>query len=374
MQTHTITVTAASGVESVVKKELKSLGFPNAKAIDGGISVEGSLYDVARLNMFLGCADRVYLALGSFSARSFDELYDGVRSLPLSDIIPFNAKIIVNGKCRKSRLFAVGSCQSVVKKAIISSLSDKYRKRIFPENGETYRFEFVISSDVATVYLNTSGDGLHKRGWRDFVGVAPIKETLACAMLELSDFTPENPFCDPFCGSGTIVIEAARKALGIAPGRDRNFDFQKWDFFDEKAYSLALEEARDKEKLGLHLRVSGFDINPDAISLSLRHAKKAGVENAVHFQIQDVKDFRSSKKDGCIVTNPPYGERLLDEKQSRALYSELGKVWRALNNWSLFAITSAAGFEKSLGKKCDKNRKLYNSGLECHYFCYYRTL
>lgn len=371
MQKYKITVTAASGVESAVKNELRTLGFPSAKALDGGINVEGTATDIARLNMFLSCADRVYITLCSFKATTFDELFDGVSSFPFGDIIPFNARIIVNGKCRNSRLFAVSSCQSVIKKAILTSLSKKYRKKLFPENGEYYRVEFVISSDEVTVMLNTSGDGLHKRGWRDLVGEAPIKETLACAMLSYSDFSPENPFCDPFCGSGTIVIEAARKALGIAPGKNRGFDYAKWDFFDGNAYKLAYEEALDKETPDRKLHFYGFDINPDAISLASRHAVRAGVRDKIHLQVQDVKDFRCSLKNGCIVTNPPYGERLLTPKEAAAVYRTLGEVWRNLDNWSLFAITCAPDFEKNLGKKCDKNRKLYNSGIECRLYQYF---
>ncbi|MGN0768441.1 MAG: class I SAM-dependent RNA methyltransferase [Christensenellales bacterium] len=371
MQKYKITVTAASGVESAVKNELRTLGFPSAKALDGGINVDGTATDVARLNMFLSCADRVYITLCSFKATTFDELFDGVSSFPFGDIIPFNARIIVNGKCRNSRLFAVSSCQSVVKKAILTSLSKKYRKKLFPENGEYYRVEFVISSDEATVMLNTSGDGLHKRGWRDLVGEAPIKENLACAMLSYSDFSPENPFCDPFCGSGTIVIEAARKALGIAPGKNRGFDYAKWDFFDGNAYKLAYEEALDKETPDRKLHFYGFDVNPDAISLASRHAVRAGVRDKIHLQVQDVKDFRCSLKNGCMVTNPPYGERLLTPKEAAAVYRTLGEVWRNLDNWSLFAITCAPDFEKNLGKKCDKNRKLYNSGIECRLYQYF---
>lgn len=372
MSDYKITVTAASGVEGIVKNELKKLGFPACRAIDGGITLDGTASDVAKLNMFLRCADRVYITIASFRAETFNELFDGIATLPLWEIFPFNAKILVNGKCRKSKLFAVSDCQSIVKKAVLTALGRKYKRSFFPENGETYRVEFVISSDEATIYLNTSGVGLHKRGWRDLVYEAPIKETLACAMLELSDFSSENPFCDPFCGSGTIIIEAARKALGIAPGLDRSFDYQKWDFFDENAYKTAKEEALDGIKTDNNLHFYGSDINPKAISLAVRHAARAGVKDKIHLQTMDVSDFRCSKKDGCIVTNPPYGERLLSAKEAAAVYSSLGKNWKSLDNWSLFVITSAPNFEKSLGKKCDKNRKLYNSGLECRLYEYFK--
>lgn len=372
MNEYKITVTAASGVEGVVKNELKKLGFPDCCALDGGITLDGTAADVARLNMFLRCADRVYISIASFHAETFNELFDGISALSLGEIFPFNAKIIVNGKCRKSKLFAVSDCQSVVKKAILTSMGRKYKRSVFPESGETYRVEFVISSDEATIYLNTSGEGLHKRGWRDLVWEAPIKETLACAMLELSDFSADKPFCDPFCGSGTIVIEAARKALGIAAGKNRAFDYQKWDFFDENAYKLAYEEALDNENRDKTLHFYGSDINSKAISLAVRHAARAEVRDKIHFQTMDVSDFRCAKKDGCMVTNPPYGERLLSAREVAVVYSSLGKTWKALDNWSLFAITSAPNFEKNLGKKCDKNRKLYNSGIECRLYEYFK--
>lgn len=372
MDNYEITVTAASGIEGVVKKELKSLGFADPKAFDGSITVRGSSVDVARLNMFLRCADRVYITIGKFNASSFDELFDGVSALPLADIFPFNARIVVNGKCRKSRLFAVSSCQSVIKKAILGVLQKKYKRKVFPENGEIYRVEFVISNDVASIYLNTSGDGLHKRGWRDLVGDAPIKETLACALLALSDFSPDRPFCDPFCGSGTIIIEAARIALGIAPGRDRSFDFSKWDFFDSSAYPLAFQEAKDNELPFRKLPFSGFDINPDALSLARRHAARAGVADSLDFRVRDVRSFSSSQKNGCIVTNPPYGERLLSPRDVASLYSDFGSVWKNLDNWSLFVISSFPSFEKYFGKKADKTRKLFNSGIECHLYSYFR--
>ena len=367
-----ITVTCASGVESVVKNELRALGFPGAKAIDGGITVTGSEHDVARLNMFLRCADRVYITLLSFPAATFDDVFDGVSSYPFADVLPFNARILVTGKSKKSALFALSSLQSITKKAILTSLSKKYKRSVFPENGETYRLEFSLVNDVYTLMLNTSGEGLHKRGWRDLVGEAPIKETLASALLSLSDFSFDRPFCDPFCGSGTIVIEAARAALDIAPGRDRSFDFVKWDFFDDNAYHLALEEARSNEKCDRKLRFYGFDIDKNAISLSMRHARRAGVADKIHLQVQDVKNFRSSYRDGCIVTNPPYGERLLTVKQAGELYRTLGNVWKDLDNWSLFAITSAPNFEKTFGQRADKTRKLYNSNVECRLYEYFR--
>lgn len=371
MQQYEIRIASAMGVENAVKKELRALGFPDAKAFDGSITVNGTSTDVARLNMFLRCADRVYIKLLSFTSQTFDELFDGVSAFCFGDILPYNAKILVNGKCKNSKLFAISACQSVVKKAILSSLSRRYHKNVFPESGETYRFEFLLEKDVLSLFLNTSGDGLHKRGWRDLVGEAPLRETLASALLSYSDFSPDLPFCDPFCGSGTILIEAAQRALNVAPGKNRSFDFVKWDFFDENAYCLAKQEALDNE-VDKKLRFYGFDVNPKAVSLALRHAERAGVREKVHIQAQDVKDFRCSYPNGCIVTNPPYGERLLTEKEVFSLYGVLSSVYRALDNWSLFAITAFPRFEKAFGRKADKERKLFNSNIECRYYGYYK--
>ena len=364
-----VLISCASGVESVTKKELRNLGFVAPKAFDGKIAVEADDVDVARLNVFLRTADRVYMVIDSFFADTFDALFDGVYKINWADILPFNAKIIINGKSKKSKLFALSSCQSIIKKAILRKLSDKYRRSVFPETGEIYRIEFFIDNDVVNVCLNTSGDGLHKRGYRNLVGTAPIKETLCSALILLSDFNADSPFCDPFCGSGTFPIEATMIALNIAPGKFRDYDYKKWDFFDEKAHSLAMQEALDKE-ITRPLKIYGFDIDKNAIALSRRHALNAGVGDYIHFQTQDVRDFSCRYKNGCIVTNPPYGERLLTKKQVEELYSVLGSLWKSLDNWSLSVITACDTFEKAFGKKCDSNRKFYNSNIQCRFYQY----
>ena len=371
MEKQQIIVTCAAGVESVTKKELRDLGFVAPKANDGKITLLGTAEDIAVLNMFLRTGERVLLALDTFDAPSFDELFDKVKAYPWSDILPFNARILVNGKSKKSQLFHINSCCSIVKKAILRCLSEKYRRSSFPENGETYRVEFFINENVVTLALDTSGAGLHKRGYRDLVGKAPIKETLACALIDLSGFTPDRAFCDPFCGSGTIVIEAARKALGIAPGIDRAFDYASWDFLDGNAhYRTALEMAKAAVKTDVQLRMYGFDIDKNAVSLASRHAMRAGVSDYVHLQVQDVSKFSSRYKGGYIVTNPPYGERLLDLKKANELYGVLGSVWRNLDNWGMYVITAAPQFEKYFGKKCDKTRKLFNANIECRFYEY----
>lgn len=372
MDNYKIVTTSAFGVESVMKKELKSLGIKDPKVIDGSCKIDGSSLDIARLNMFLRTADRVYIEIGQFKASSFDELFDGAASLAWEDYLDIDGLFIVNGKSKKSALFALSSCQSVIKKAIIERLSKYTQCKIFKETGASFYIEFSINNDIVTMLINTSGKGLHKRGYRDLVSEAPIKETLASALIMLSDMTSENAFVDPFCGSGTIVIEAARIALNIASGIGREFDYQKWNCFDKSVYDLAKSEALDNEKRDIDLRFSGFDIDPDAIRLAMRHAKQANVLDKIHLQVQDVSLLSSRYAKGTIVTNPPYGERLLDINDANKLYSILGNVYKKLDNWSIFVITSAPQFEKFFKKRCDKNRKLFNANKECHYFSYFR--
>lgn len=366
-----ITVTAASGVESVTKRELVRLGVKEPRALSGAITFPGDDLLVARCNLFLRTADRVYIGAGSFKAETFDQLFDGAAAIEWEAFLPPDAQILVDGKSVKSKLFALSACQSVIKKAILKRLSRAYKRTDFPETGARFMVEFSILKDVVRLYLNTSGAGLHKRGYRDLVGRAPLKETLAASLLLLSDFYHARPFADPFCGSGTLVIEGARIALNIASGINRSFDYRNWDFFDPNAYNLALEEARDTECRSRKLDFIGSDLDPQAIRLARRHAERAGVGGAVRFEIKDVRDFKSDRRDGVIVTNPPYGERLLDVREAQELYRALGTACRRLDHWSVFVLTSAPAFESHFGRKADKNRKLYNSNKECRYYMYY---
>ncbi len=367
----TLTVTCASGVEKVVKSELARLGYPSAPAINGAISFDGDLSAVARCNVNLRSADRVYINVAEFEATTFDQLFDCVKGIRWADYLPKDAKITVNGKCVKSKLFAVSACQSIVKKAVISALSEQYKTNYFSEKGTEYGLEFWIFKDRATLLLNTSGIGLHKRGYRDLVGVAPIKETLACSLLLMSDFYWERAFVDPFCGSGTLVIEGAKIALNVAPNLDRGFAFNKWKNFDAKYYSQAIEEAHDKELRDRKIDFRGYDVDPKAIKLARRHAQRAGIEDKVSFCVRDVADFKPHVDCGTIVTNPPYGERVYDIKQAEQCYTDLGKALKGFDGWSLFAITSAKSFPRYFGKKADRERKLFNSNKQCKYYYYY---
>lgn len=366
-----ITVTTASGVEKVVKSELLRLGYGEVPAVNGALTFTGDALAVARCNLFLRCADRVYIKLKEFTATTFDELFDGVKEFRAEDYFPLFSRVTVNGKCVKSQLYAVSACQSIIKKAISDRLCSYHGVRRLEETGAEYAVEFSIFKDTVTLYLNTSGAGLHKRGYRDLVGIAPIKETLASALLLLSDFYKERPFLDPFCGSGTIAIEAARIAMNIAGGKGRRFSFNDWSNFDKKYFDLAFEEALDKEDRTVKLDFFASDIDPKAIKLAKRHAERAGVKDKINFSVLDVKNFKTNLRCGTIVTNPPYGERVYDIKEAEACYKSLGNVYKNLDGWSAFIITSAKNFEKNFGLRADRERKLYNSNRECKYYYYY---
>ncbi|MCQ2387664.1 MAG: class I SAM-dependent RNA methyltransferase [Clostridia bacterium] len=366
-----IVATCASGVESVLKKEIERLGYGINPAENGTITFSGDASALARANINLRTADRIYIKIAEFSALSFDSLYDNISEISWEKFIPSNANVLVNGKCVKSKLFSISDCQKIIKKSIADRLCKKYKINRLIENGERYEIFFSIFKDTATIMLNSSGDGLHKRGYRDLVGVAPIKETLASALLLMSDFYHKRPFYDPFCGSGTLVIEGAKIALNIAPNLNRKFAFNYWKDFDEKFYSLAVEEALDNEKRDRKIEFYGSDIDSKAISLSNRHAERAGVKDYVNFKTMPVSKVKLPFEYGTIVTNPPYGERVFDKKEAESCYKDLRKVLTDFPKWSLFLITSYSNYEKCYGVKADRNRKMYNSNKECKYYFYY---
>ncbi len=366
-----ILITCASGVEKVTKSELKRLGYEDCPAVNGTLSFSGTPLDLARCNINLRTADRVYIKLKEFPADNFDILFDAVSEIRWEDYLPKDACVVVNGKCVKSTLFAISACQSLIKKAIVNRLCGYYGLNRLSEDGSLYEVFFSIFKDEVCIMLNTSGVGLHKRGYRDLVGIAPIKETLASALVLLSDYYFERPFADPFCGSGTIAIEATKIALNIAGGANRRFAFNDWENFDKSFYDLALSEAKDKENRSLRPEIFASDIDPKAIKLAKRHAERAGLEKYIKFEVKDVKNFTSNLSRGTIVTNPPYGERVYDIREAETCYKSLGNAFKKLDNWSAFVITSAKSFEKHFGKKADRERKLYNSNKECKFFYYY---
>lgn len=363
-----IEVAVASGIEAVVKRELLRLGYEPSGANLGRIEFEGTFEDVLRANVFLRSANRVRIELSKFKAQTFDELFDGIFAMRWQDVLTKDAKIVVDAKSVKSKLFALSAVQSIVKKAIISKLSTVYNCS-FNESGAAYCIEAAIVDDVVTVTLDTSGEGLHKRGYRTYLGDAPIRETLAAAMIQLSVWNPDRPLIDPFCGSGTIPVEASLIGLDIAPGMNRNFACEQFANAP-KVREKVQEEALQRIKRDIQLHISGFDINKDAIKLAFKHAERAGVKDNIHFQVQDMRDLSSKYAHGVIITNPPYGERLMKEDELKALYRDFGKVTAKLDEWCVYAITSYRAFEKYFGRRADKVRKLYNSELECNFYQY----
>ena len=366
----TLTVPCLFGLESLVADEMRRLDLKNVRAENGRVHCEGTLADIARLNINLRCGARVLMELGSFPARDFEALFQGVYALPWEDYIPRDGEFPVKGYSLNSQLHSVPACQSIVKKASAKRLGEKYGVETLPESGSRYQIQFSIIKDVATLYLDTSGEGLYKRGYRAKNMGAPLRETLAAALVTLSRYRGKDPFCDPFCGSGTIPIEAALIAKNRAPGLDRSFDAQRWAFLSQRGWLHAAEEAMDKEFHGKY-DIWGGDIDPRAIEIAQSNAMKAGVEDCIRFEVADMRDFRRDSQYGQLVTNPPYGERLMDRAAAETLYRELGRVWQHLpDGWRALVLSSHTEFERTFGRPADKKRKLYNGMLKCDLFMY----
>lgn len=367
-----ICVTSASGIEAVTKRELyKIIGKEDLSAINGRIKFEGDESDVAKCNLNLRTGNRVEIVLGGFKAETFDDLFDGVKSIPFEEYIDRDGKIIVSAKSVQSKLFAYSAIQSVSKKAICERLCKKYGVNELNESGARYKIEVAALKDYVTVTLDTSGDGLHRRGYRGLVGEAPLKETLAAALVELSVWNKSRPLADLFCGTGTIPIEACMIALNIPAGLNRGFDFQNWKCFDKKIFDRAAEEAKANIVTDADLRIGGFDIDDKQLKLARKHAELAGVDKYIHFQRADMRDFSSRFSHGVIISNPPYGERLSDRKEVEKLYRDYGKKVTSLDDWCAYTLTPVDDFERLFGKKADKKRKIYNGKIEC---CYYSHL
>ena len=371
MKPFEIIATSAFGIESVTARELTNLGYEDIMTENGRVTFRGDFADIAKANVELRTADRVLIKLAEFRATTFEELFQGVYAFEWADILSPDAFIHVVGKSVKSTLFSVPDCQSITKKAIIEKLKLRYRKEIFPEDGAEYKISVAILKDVATITLDTSGAGLHKRGYRSLAGEAPLKETLACSLLLLSYWRGERLLADPLCGSGTIPIEAAMIALDMAPGMNRGFAAERWTNFDATVFDKARDEAKQRVKFDRDLNIYGSDIDPKAIELAMQHAEEAGVDEYIHLKQMNVADFASKEKYGFVVTNPPYGERLGESREAESLYRLMGKTFSKLDTWSFYIITSNPYFEKNFGKKADKRRKLYNGKLECQYYQYF---
>jgi putative N6-adenine-specific DNA methylase len=370
MDTVELIATAPMGLEAVVAREVKELGYNDVTVENGRVCITAGLEAIPRLNLWLRSADRVLVKMGEFKATSFEELFQGTKKLPWTDWLPKDAEFPVNGRSQKSQLSSVPACQSIVKKAIVEKMKSKYKTDWFPETGSKYVIEVSLLKDVVTLTLDTSGDGLHKRGYRKLTGQAPIKETLAAALVLLSRWQPHRPFMDPVCGSGTIPIEAALIGRNIAPGLKREFAAQAWGCIPQRAWDQARQEAKDLMRRDQKLEIFASDIDPEAISLAGYHIRKAGVADGIKLKTQAVKDINLSKTYGALIANPPYGERLGELKQVERLYQELGQLSRRMDTWSFFIITSHPQFESHFGRKADKNRKLYNGRIQSRYYQY----
>ena len=365
-----LTATATFGLEAVVARELEQLGYGNLRVTDGRVHFRGDEIDIARCNLWLRSADRILICVGEFPAADFDALFDQTKALPWADLLPIDAKFPVAGRSVQSALHSVPAVQGCVKKAVVESLRRRYQRFRFEESGALYRIEVSLLKNLASLTIDTSGDGLHKRGYRQKVGAAPLRETMAAGLIQLSYWNRARQLVDPFCGSGTIPIEAALIGRNIAPGIARSFIAEDWHWFDRRIWKEARTEARDLRKPRLTLPVLGYDHDYGAIKLSERGAREAGVAADIEFRIQELSDFKSRQEYGVIITNPPYGERLGDPVEVEAAYRVLGRVTSSLETWSIYAITSNRFFEKHFGRRAPRRRKLFNGKLECQYYQY----
>ncbi len=363
--------TSAFGIEAVVSRELKRLGYDDQFTENGKVTFTGEMDAVCRANLWMRSADRILVKVGEFNALTFDELFEKTKALPWSDWIPEDAEFPVEGKSINSQLSSVPDCQAIVKKAIVEKMKLKYKKDWFDETGPKYKVEVGLLKDVATLTIDTSGAGLHKRGYRRLAGSAPLKETMACAMIQISRWNKDRVLVDPLCGAGTIPIEAALIGLNIAPGINRKFVSDSWPNISQTAWEKAREEAHDSIDRNIELRISGSDIDEDEIHLARVHAKEAGVDKNIHLQKMDVKELKSRYKYGFIICNPPYGERIGEKSEAEELYRDMGKVFKSFDTWSYYVLTSHPDFEKLFGKKANKKRKLYNGKILCNYFQFF---
>lgn len=363
--------TSAMGLESLVAKEVRELGY-NCNVENGKITYKGDELTIARSNLWLRTADRIKLKAGEFKAFTFDELFEKTKAIPWEQFLPENAEFPVSGKSQKSKLFSVSDCQAIVKKAIVERLRKHYKKTTwFEENGPLFKIEVSLVKDVATLTIDTSGSGLHKRGYRVAQGEAPLKETLAAALVMLTNWTADRPFADPFCGSGTIPIEAALIGQNIAPGFNRDFVSESWGWIADSVWDEARVEVEDLAKYDQALDITGSDIDHRMIKVSQENAFEAGLGDLIQFKQMRVQDFTTDKDYGVMVSNPPYGERLGERETVERMYKEMGEVLSPLDTWSLYIMTSHEKFEEFFGKKATKKRKLFNGFIRTDLYQYW---
>lgn len=371
MEKFEIIIPTIFGLESFVSRELKALGYETSSVEDGRVTFWGDLKAIIRANLWIRCGERVLIKIGEFNALTFDELFEKTKALDWSAWIGKECGFPVKGFCLKSQLASVSDCQAIIKKAIVDSLSLKYSISYFEETGPVYQIRFSIMKDRVTLMLDTTGDGLHKRGYRAISNAAPLKETIAASLVYLSRWKYEYPLADPMCGSGTIPIEAAMIKRNIAPGLTRHFMSEEYlQFSSNNLWNECREEASSLKK-DVPLEILASDIDKDTVEIAIKNAQIAGVGDAVKPQCLSVLDFSTNLKYGTVICNPPYGERLGDEKSVHELYTIMGKVFKKLDKWSYYILTSNEEFESKFGKKADKKRKIYNGMLKCNVYQYF---
>ena len=369
-QTYELIAPCHFGLEAVLKKEILDLGYEISQVEDGRVTFIGDDEAICRANVFLRTAERILLKAGSFRAETFEELFQGTKAIAWEEFIPEDGKFwVAKASSIKSKLFSPSDIQSIMKKAMVERMKEHYHVSWFPEDGASFPIRVAFMKDVATIGIDTSGVSLHKRGYRKMTVKAPITETLASALIMLTPWNKDRILVDPFCGSGTFPIEAAMMAADIAPGMNRSFLAEDWKHLvPRKCWYDANEEAQDRVNLNVDTDIQGFDIDPEALKAARANAKMAGVEKLIHFQQRPVKDLRHSKPYGFIITNPPYGERLEEKENLAQLYREIGESYARLDKWSMYLITSYDKAENDIGRKADKNRKIYNGMLKTYYY------
>lgn len=366
---YNLIATTTFGLEAITAKELKNLGYEDLIVENGRVTFEGDEMDIAICNIHLRTAERVFIKMAEFKATSFEELFQGTKAVNWGELIPVDGKMHVNGKSIKSQLHSVPDCQGIVKKAIVEKMKEKYKTDWFTEEGPVYKIEVALLKDVVTLSIDTSGTGLHKRGYREHSGEAPLKETLAAALVLLTKFDGSRQLVDPFCGSGTIAIEAAMIAKNIAPGLNRTFISETWPTMDKETW----DQVRDGAKAAINnkeFKIQCSDIDSWVLRTANNNVEKAGLGDYINFQKLPMQSVSSKKKNGLIITNPPYGERLGEHEEIKTLYKEFSTMYSNLDDWSCYVLTSFEEFEKTFGKKADKNRKLYNGRIQCYYYQY----
>lgn len=368
----TYVATCLFGLEKFLGEEIDALGYKRISTIDGRVTFKGDISAVARCNIGMRFAERLYIKLGEFTADSFDSLFEGTKALPWEDFIGERDSFPVSGHSVKSKLFSIPDCQSIVKKAIVERLKTKYHLSFFPEDGILYKVEFFILNDSASLMIDTSGVALHKRGYRPASNVAPLRETLAAALVKIARPRDDVLFWDPMCGSGTIAIEAAMMQTNRAPGASRAFDAEKFPQIEHEIWKRAREEAHDKIISDSSFEVYASDIDPACVALTRENIRRAGVGATVKAFERNALEIKTGGRRGTVVCNPPYGERLFSMQQAEELYRNMGRAFTSLDNWQIYVLTSHEGFEKLYGRRADKIRKLYNGMIKCNFYQFFK--